>query len=59
MHSSDGENKEYVITGSLDDTVKVWEFKNESLKLKHKLTGHALGVVSVAVSSDGTSKHKT
>lgn len=54
MRSIDDGNKEFVVTGSLDDTVKVWESKDGGLKLKHKLTGHSLGVVSVAVSSDGT-----
>lgn len=48
---------EYLVTGSVDDTVKVWEQKDKSLQLKHKLTGHSLGVVSVAVSSDGSSKY--
>lgn len=57
MRSNDDEPSEYVITGSVDDTVKVWEFKNKGLKLKHKLTGHSLGVVSVAINSDGTSKN--
>lgn len=56
MHSNDDDASEYVITGSVDDTVKVWEYKNKSLKLKHKLTGHSLGVVSVAVNSDGSSE---
>ncbi|XP_014208711.1 WD repeat-containing protein 61 [Copidosoma floridanum] len=51
---SNEDDPEYVITGSVDDTVKVWEHKNGSLKLKHKLTGHSLGVVSVAVNSDGS-----
>ncbi|XP_015174522.1 PREDICTED: WD repeat-containing protein 61 [Polistes dominula] len=53
MQSNDDELFEYIVTGSVDDTVKVWEHRNESLFLKHKLTGHSLGVVSVAVSSDG------
>lgn len=44
------------MTGSVDDAVKVWELKDNILKMKHKLTGHSLGVVSVAVSSDGSSK---
>lgn len=44
----------YIVTGSLDDSVKVWEYANERLSLKHKLAGHSLGVVSVAVNSDGT-----
>ena len=57
MVSNEDETKEYVITGSVDDTVKVWEYSDQSLKLKQNLTGFALGVVSLAVSSDGTSKN--
>lgn len=56
MRSNDDDTSEYVITGSVDDTVKVWEHKDGGLKLKHKLTGHSLGVVSVAMNSDGSSK---
>lgn len=55
MQSNEGDS-EYVITGSVDDTVKVWSHRDGSLRLKHKLTGHSLGVVSVAVNSDGSSK---
>lgn len=47
---------EYLVTGSVDDVIKVWELQDSALKVKHKLTGHSLGVVSVAVSSDGSSK---
>lgn len=54
MRSNEDETPEYIVTGSVDDTVKVWQVKNSSLKLKHKLSGHSLGVVSVAVNSDGT-----
>ena len=54
---NEDETVEYLVTGSVDDTVKVWEQKDKSLQLKHKLTGHSLGVVSVAVSSDGSSKY--
>ena len=57
MRSNDDNPSEYVITGSVDDTVKVWEYTDKSLRLKHKLTGHSLGVVSVAVNSDGSSKN--
>lgn len=53
---SNEEVLEYLITGSVDDLVKVWERKDGALELKHKLSGHSLGVVSVAVSSDGLSK---
>lgn len=53
VRSTEEEIEEYVVTGSVDDLVKVWEQKDGSLKLKHKLSGHSLGVVSVAISSDG------
>ncbi|XP_033163662.1 WD repeat-containing protein 61 [Drosophila mauritiana] len=46
--------KDFLVTGGLDDLVKVWDLQEDNtLKLRHKLKGHALGVVSVAVSSDG------
>ena len=44
------------MTGALDNLMKVWIFKNDRLELKHKLEGHSLGVVSVAISSDITSE---
>lgn len=56
--STDNPKKDFLITGSLDDVVKVWELKNDKLQLKHDLEGHSLGVISVAISSDGRSKSK-
>ncbi|KAL6265632.1 hypothetical protein P5V15_002426 [Pogonomyrmex californicus] len=53
MRSNEDEIAEYLVTASVDDSVKVWELRDGALKFKHKLTGHSLGVVSVAVSSDG------
>lgn len=50
------ESVDYIVTGAVDDLVKVWTFKNDRLELKHKLEGHSLGVVSVAINSDSTSK---
>ena len=41
------------MTGGIDDSVKVWAWRNEQLELRHRLEGHALGVVSVDTSSDG------
>lgn len=54
VRSRDGETTEYIVTGSVDDAVKIWENKDGNLILKHTLLGHALGVVSVAVNSDGS-----
>lgn len=59
MRSNDEDTVEYIVTGSVDDNVKVWERKDSGLKLKHILSGHSLGVVSVAVSSDGSSEFPT
>lgn len=53
---SDDGGTEYIITGGVDDLVKVWELKDDRLKLKHLLEGHSLGVVSVAVSNSGKCK---
>lgn len=44
---------DYIITGGVDDLVKVWELQDDRLVLKHNLEGHSLGVVSVAVSNNG------
>lgn len=47
------EINDFIVTGSLDDTVKVWDLKDNRLELQQQLSGHSLGVVSVAVSNDG------
>lgn len=48
------EMNDFIVTGSLDDNVKIWDFKdNCRLELQQQLSGHSLGVVSVAVSNDG------
>lgn len=44
---------EFIVTGSLDDTVKIWSIRDDRLKLRKELSGHSLGVVSVAISNDG------
>ena len=45
------------ITGSVDETVKVWslgESDDTLLDSSHTYTGHTLGVISVAVDASGT-----
>ena len=39
-----------MVTGSLDDLVKVWKWRDERLELQWSLEGHQLGVVSVDIS---------
>ena len=48
------EPRENIITGGVDDVVRVWAYHDGELRLKHKLTDHSLGVVSVDVSKDVT-----
>jgi len=43
-----------LITGSLDDSVKIWRYEKDELKLEKALVGHSLGVVSVVVDPSGT-----
>ena len=45
--------EEIIVTGGVDDVVKIWNYKDGELQFKHQLTEHSLGVVSVALSSDG------
>lgn len=47
----------YIITGSIDDKVKVWEYDKDTLKLAHTLKGHSLGIMSVAVNSKGNGSY--
>ena len=48
-----------IATGGVDDLVKVWEYTSDGeMKLKHKLSEHSLGVVSVDLSKDVKSKYK-
>ena len=54
--SRDSEETDYVVTGGIDDAVKVWAWRNDQLELRHRLEGHALGVVSVDSSTDGKRK---
>ncbi|KAK8383240.1 hypothetical protein O3P69_011624 [Scylla paramamosain] len=49
--------QKYVVTGGLDDLVRVWQWGGEGddeLALLHTLEGHSLGVISVDVNPSGT-----
>ena len=45
---------EFIVTGSLDNKVKCWNWIDEQLELKWVFEGHQLGLVSVFVNSSGT-----
>uniref|UniRef100_A0A3B4WDV8 Superkiller complex protein 8 n=1 Tax=Seriola lalandi dorsalis TaxID=1841481 RepID=A0A3B4WDV8_SERLL len=50
---SEADGSETIVTGSLDDMVKVWKWSDEKLELQWTLEGHQLGVVSVDISHNG------
>ena len=46
--------REAIITGGVDDVVRVWDHFDGELKLKYKLTDHSLGVVAVDINKEVT-----
>ena len=48
------ENTEIIVTGSVDDKVKIWSWSREKLELRHTCEGHQLGVVSADISRNGS-----
>ena len=52
------DGSEHIISGSIDDKVKIWSWYKEKLELKYTCTGHRLGVVSVDVNPQGTGTEK-
>jgi WD repeat-containing protein 61 len=49
------EGADVVASGGMDDTVRIWDVTADGeLKLRHKLTDHSLGVVSVSLNNDAT-----
>lgn len=49
------ESSDCIVTGSIDETVKIWNYdKTTNLKLDKTLTEHSLGVISVALNSDAS-----
>ncbi|XP_041774335.1 WD repeat-containing protein 61 [Anopheles merus] len=49
------EYRDFIVTGGVDDTVKIWDVlpDRSKFKLRNTFTGHSLGVVSVDVSTSG------
>ena len=50
------EETQIVVTGGVDDLVKIWAYDDGVLNLRHKLADHSLGVVSVALSKESDCK---
>ena len=48
------ENIEVIVTGSVDDKIKIWTWSRENLELKHTCEGHQLGIVSVDINNKGS-----
>jgi len=49
-----GAATDLIVTGGVDDTVKVWTWLGDKLEEKFKLEGHQLGVISVDIDETGT-----
>ncbi len=49
----DVEVQDFIVTGGLDDCVKIWSVKDDKIQFSKGLEGHSLGIVSVDVSSTG------
>ncbi|CAH8827684.1 unnamed protein product [Trichobilharzia szidati] len=47
-------NKQYILTGSLDNSLIAWEWTGDRLKRLHNFEGHRLGIVSVDINAKGT-----
>lgn len=53
------EVEEFIVTGSMDNTLKLWNINNDNnLDKKYQMEGHCFGVVSLDVNSDSTSNAK-
>ncbi|KAJ8938588.1 hypothetical protein NQ318_020850 [Aromia moschata] len=48
---SDEPPTDYIVTGGVDDLVKVWELQDDRLVLKHNLEGHSLVCASSSLDS--------
>ena len=48
------EVREAIMTGGVDDVVRVWNEDDGELRLHHKLTDHSLGVVAVDINKEVT-----
>jgi WD repeat-containing protein 61 len=46
-------NSSQLLTGSVDESVKLWSLSESSLEPAHAYTGHALGVISLDVEPSG------
>ena len=39
------QTEEIIVTGGVDDVVKIWNYRDGELEYRHQLTDHSLGVV--------------
>ena len=53
METAETEAEDIIVTGGVDDVVKIWNYRDGELEYRHQLTDHSLGVVSVAISRNG------
>ena len=58
MEASVTDVEELIVTGGVDDVVKIWNYRDGELAYRHQLTDHSLGVVSnVTMCDDNVTDH--
>lgn len=51
------EVEDIIVTGSMDNTVKVWNLIDDKLEQKYSMEGHCFGVVSLDINYDSSSNY--
>lgn len=47
--------EDFVVTGSMDNAIKSWKCKGDTLLKKYECSGHSFGIVSLDTNSDSSS----
>ena len=54
MRFYEKENVELVVSGSVDNSMKIWFLERDKIQLRHTCTGNQLGIISVDINKSCT-----